>query len=136
MEHRHISIVHVAKKQLGLDDDVYRDILQAFGGTDSAKNLSHSGFRAVMERFKELGFESRVAPSAELEGDMITPKQQRYIMALMSQVGFDTTQRKVGWIKRQLQGRAWPQTTTEANAIIEALKKMVRRGYLAKEGES
>jgi len=53
-----IALLHVAKKQLGLDDDSYRDILGRCGGVESAADLDEVGFLYVMKYLTTLGFRS------------------------------------------------------------------------------
>lgn len=52
-----IKLIHVAKTKLGLDDDVYRDILQSTTGKTSSKLLTPAQLEAVLDRLKQLGFE-------------------------------------------------------------------------------
>ena len=52
-----IKLIHVAKTKLGLDDDVYRDILTSTTGKDSSKLLTSAQLEAVLDRLKQLGFE-------------------------------------------------------------------------------
>jgi len=51
-----IAQIHVAKKQLGMDDDSYRDLLARIAGTRSAIHLDPAGMRAVLAEFERLGF--------------------------------------------------------------------------------
>lgn len=51
-----IKLIHVAKTKLGLDDDVYRDILKSTTGKDSSKELNLAQLEAVLDRLKQLGF--------------------------------------------------------------------------------
>ncbi|MDR1418792.1 MAG: regulatory protein GemA [Treponema sp.] len=54
-----LSIIHVAKKQLGLDEEAYRAILSG-AGVDSARDISTDAqFNTVMSAFARLGFTSR-----------------------------------------------------------------------------
>ena len=48
--------IHIAKKQLGLSDDVYRDILWIRYKKDSSAKLSSAQGRDLVEHFKTLGF--------------------------------------------------------------------------------
>jgi len=51
-----LAIIHLAKKQLGLDDDAYRAILSG-AGVSSAKDIeTESQFNTVMTAFVRLGF--------------------------------------------------------------------------------
>jgi phage gp16-like protein len=52
-----IKLIHVAKTKLGLDDDVYRDILKSTTGKTSSKLLTPTQLEAVLDRLKQLGFE-------------------------------------------------------------------------------
>lgn len=51
-----IKLIHVAKTKLGLDDDVYRDILSSTTGKTSSKELNLAQLEAVLDRLKQLGF--------------------------------------------------------------------------------
>jgi len=53
-----LALIHVAKKQVGLDDAAYRDLLRQAAGVDSARHLDRRGFERLMRRFAELGFRS------------------------------------------------------------------------------
>jgi len=79
-------ILHVARRQLGLDDDAYRDVLFNAAGVRSAKDLDGTGFDLVMRRFAELGFQStsRRKPLAARR-DMASPAQVQLIRELWAQ---------------------------------------------------
>jgi hypothetical protein len=55
---KQIALIHVAKKQLALDDDSYRAILARFGHVGGAAELDAKGFYMVMKYFTALGFRS------------------------------------------------------------------------------
>ncbi len=59
MNNKQLAVIHVAKKELGLDDDAYRASLLAHGGVDSARELDREGFQAVMKHFEASGFKSK-----------------------------------------------------------------------------
>jgi len=81
------SIIHVAKKQLGLDDDAYRAILSGAGLTSSKDIKTDAQFNAVMSAFEQLGFRStswigkRLNTVSGAPG-MITKPQEYYIKGL------------------------------------------------------
>ena len=52
-----IKLIHVAKTKLGLEDDVYRGILESTTGKTSSKLLTPAQLEAVLDRLKQLGFE-------------------------------------------------------------------------------
>lgn len=80
---RKIAVLHVAKAQLGLDDDAYRRILREEAGATSARQLTDVGFDTVMRRFQMLGFRSTMQRRdfGERPG-MATPKQVNFIRAM------------------------------------------------------
>jgi|GEM_PF-662949 len=60
------AIVHIAKSQLGLDEDTYRDILLAHGGVKSSRDLSYAGYLAVVKHFEESGFQWETREKREM----------------------------------------------------------------------
>jgi len=71
-----ITLIHVAKARVGINDETYRNLLARVAGVRSSKELDDAGFAAVMEEFKRFGFTSSRQPCAY--GDrfnMATPKQ-------------------------------------------------------------
>ena len=51
-----IAKIHIAKKQLGLDDETYRAVLMNHGGVNSSKELTPQGRAKVLAHFKASGF--------------------------------------------------------------------------------
>lgn len=128
-----LALVHVAKRELRLSDDVYRDILAEQGGVESAKELSAAGLERVLKRFRELGFRRRAtrprrAGRAVQAGDPPSPLQLAKVRHLWEDLGWREEKRRQGFARRVC-GHPWPQTEAEASALIEALKSMVLRGY-------
>ena len=71
LSRKQIAVLHVAQNQLGLDDESYRDALEAHGGVRSAKDLGYRGFKVVMAHFEKSGFvpkgkEKRIEDQASL----------------------------------------------------------------------
>lgn len=78
-----IGLLHVAKKQIGLDDDSYRDVLRLWGGVESSSQLDTVGFEKVMIRMEQLGFRStRQKQNFGNRAGMATPAQIGYIREL------------------------------------------------------
>ncbi|MBR1778384.1 MAG: DUF1018 domain-containing protein, partial [Alphaproteobacteria bacterium] len=50
-----IAKIHIAKAQLGLDDDQYRDILRRVTGKESASKCRYSQLVDLINEFKALG---------------------------------------------------------------------------------
>lgn len=51
-----LAQIHIAKVQLGLDDDAYRAILVQVTGKTSSKDLTWQGRKALLDHFKKIGF--------------------------------------------------------------------------------
>lgn len=58
---REKALVHVAKAQLGLDDQQYRDILGSFG-VQSSKELTERQFNDLIKHLERLGFRKKPRP--------------------------------------------------------------------------
>ena len=50
-----LSKIHLAKKQLGMDDDMYRDMLWTVARVRSASDLDEYGRKTVIEHLKRCG---------------------------------------------------------------------------------
>jgi hypothetical protein len=83
-----LAVIHVAKKQLGLDEDAYRAILSG-AGVDSARDITtNAQFNNVMTAFAALGFKSPGAAvkhqnsAAGTHPAFISKRQEYYIRGL------------------------------------------------------
>lgn len=56
---RQLAQIHMAKAQLGLDDDTYRAMLTDVAGVDSAGKLNAKQRKAVLERFEARGWKNK-----------------------------------------------------------------------------
>jgi phage gp16-like protein len=56
---RDLAKIHIAKKQLAMDDATYREMLLAVAGVDSAAKLTADGRRAVLAHLYRSGFSSK-----------------------------------------------------------------------------
>jgi len=83
-----LAIIHLAKKQLGLDEEAYRAILSG-AGVSSAKDITtETQFNTVMAAFTNLGFLStghsvkHRSTAAGTNPGMISNRQEYYIRGL------------------------------------------------------
>jgi hypothetical protein len=54
-----LSLIHIAKKDVGIGDEDYRSLLSGAAGVESAAELEYEyQFNAVMKAFENLGFKS------------------------------------------------------------------------------
>ena len=54
-----LAQIHIAKKDLGLDDDTYRAMLWTCARVSSSKDLDHAGRAAVIAHLKARGFKPK-----------------------------------------------------------------------------
>ena len=121
------AILHIAKAQLGLSEEQYREILKAQGGAESSVQLDDFGFEKVLRFFGKMGFKKKRATRRVAPTDFATEGQRKVLYHLMEDLGWWTS-RLLGFIKKmtgkehveQLSGR-------EAQRVIEALKAMRNR---------
>lgn len=51
-----LAKIHIAKKQLAMEDDAYRAMLESVGGVKSAKDLTPIGAAKVLAHLEKCGF--------------------------------------------------------------------------------
>ncbi|MGC5328931.1 phage protein GemA/Gp16 family protein [Brevibacillus sp. SYSU BS000544] len=131
IERKQLAVLHIAKKDLSLDDDVYRQILQQEAGVSSSRDLSLDGFRKVMKRLEHLGYKGSAKPKQTRNkpkdpNAIVGPWQAQKIRQLFAELGWHEPDRQQGFTKKMI-GKPWAQTRSEANKIIEGLKAMIKR---------
>ena len=72
-----LAKIHIAKKELGLTDSLYREVLSVFFGKRSAKDLNPREVEALLEHFKGLGWTPRPA-GGYISGRSATPFHKKY----------------------------------------------------------
>lgn len=132
---KQIALVHVAKRQLALSEEIYRSVLINKGGVESAADLDNRGFNEVMAYFTACGFRSTwTARTFGRRPRMTTPRQVDLIRDLWrdwSEEAGDVELNK--WIERSYHVSAlrFLDAATGAKAIA-GLKAMVRRKRTSK----
>lgn len=129
---RLIAVVHVAKKQLGLNDDDYRAVLLRVGGRRSAAELTDRQLADVVAEFERKGFTSKArAPGKPRPADHPVALKARALWISLHQLGeIDNPSdaaleafacRQLGVVRFQWadQGKGYK--------LIEALKAMAER---------
>lgn len=56
---KELAAIHTAKRDLGMADDAYRDILWSVARVRSAADLDHAGRMAVLDHFKACGWKPK-----------------------------------------------------------------------------
>ena len=122
-----LALVHVARRDLELEEGIYRATLQEVAGVKSSRDLDQAGFLKVMARFESMGFHSR--PSLGEREGFATPKQIDYIRGLFCQwLGREDDAALTSWIDKRYHVSALRfLDVVRAQKAIEGLKKMVQR---------
>lgn len=128
--------IHIAKKQLGLDDDTYRQMLLAVTGKDSCRALSLAELYKVIHHLKGKGFKTRrqrrLSPTAH--GQMIDVLRALWIKMHREGIVRDGSESALErWVKRASSQRnggigvdsmEWLERDTRlVSAVIEDLKR-------------
>ncbi len=122
-----LAKIHIAKKELRLEDAEYRGILQRVAGVASARDLSEKAAIAVIAEFKRLGWtakESKRPPAQRAE--------IRKIYALWGALHSGPLDREAlrSWVKRRFEVSApeflKPEAAREAIEQLKAWQKRLK----------
>ncbi len=132
-----LAKIHLAKKQLGLDDDTYRAVIERItkGRTDSSGEMTEAERRALLDEFARKGYQS--APPRERQDDWITISPNhpgaahlRKLLACayeLERIGAVKSGSTKVWLRKFVKkitgvdSLQWLDAT-DANKVIEALK--------------
>ena len=128
-----LALIHVAKKQLGLDEEAYRGLLERLTGKRSAKDMDFRELEAVIAEMRRLGFSA--APKLRrngLEGPYAAKLQALWIAGWNLGIVRDRRDKALtAFVLRQtgIPASRWLRLPEDAAKVIEALK-----AWLAREG--
>ena len=126
-----LAQVHIARKQLAIDDDDYRELMQRVTGHSSAKECSVGELRAAVANFERLGFHPTGRAKRRDLGSGATIRKARAMWISLYQLGAiedgsDTALEAFG--KRQLRvDRLRWASERDGFRLIEALKAIADR---------
>lgn len=128
-----LKLIHVAKRELGLQDDDYRAILRRETGKESSKDMTAAEHRKVIEAMKQRGFKVRSRGGhKQLEGRYAPKLQALWISAWnLGLVRNRHDKALIAFVKRQtgIDHVRFVRDPEDANKAIEALK-----GWMTREG--
>lgn len=137
---RLLTLVHVGRRELGLDEEDYRALLESVTGARSAKGLKAAQLEAVVTAMKGLGFKvkgnttGRRSPPSAAHVQAPEVRKLRAIWITMKQDGLlrDGSEDALGSFIRRMTANAnggaginraeW-LTSIQAERVLEALKK-------------
>ncbi|QND84205.1 DUF1018 domain-containing protein [Chromobacterium vaccinii] len=127
---RLIRLIHVAKRELALDDDSYRAILQRIGKQASAADLTVPELNQVLEYLKRSGFKVRSKSSRPLAQDE-QHKKIRALWLFLHQIGVvkNPAESALAAYVKRITGRDAMQwlSGNQLEQVIESLKKWAMR---------
>lgn len=82
---REIKLIHVGRRELGLDEETYRAMLEQVAGVKSSKDLDAQGRKKVLDHMKVKGFKVKSKAAAKPSKNEESP-QYRKIQALWSEL--------------------------------------------------
>jgi hypothetical protein len=131
------AAIHVAKKQLGLDDDTYRAVLVRVTGVSSSRDMSPAQRQAVLDEMRRLGFEPAAGARSNgarkpLEGPFARKLQALWIAAWNLGLVRDRRDEALSaFVRRQtgIDHVSFLRDAADGKKAIEALK-----GWLARDG--
>jgi phage gp16-like protein len=129
-----LAKIHIAKKELNLSDDTYRDILYRKFRVGTSAALSNSQAMVLVHHFKDLGWQPKTKPKKydDQKGDVYsaTPAQKRKIEAMWHDLyrGNEETKhlRQFLWNHFKISDIRFLDKD-KAYDVIEAMKSMTRR---------
>jgi hypothetical protein len=137
------ALIHIAKENLHLDEESYRQILKGVAGVESSARLNREGFEKVMKRFQEMGFKGllpdpyqpipkgRLIPSGSPQGfESITSNQQDFISYLLEKIEWDSGHYHV--FCQRIIRRPDPLTKRDGQKIIIGLMAILRQRTMKK----
>lgn len=139
-KHRLIQLIHIARSDLRMDEDTYRQMLQGLTGKASTKGMDVTQLNRVMESMKSKGFRVKPTGKAKSAIPMDSHPQSKKIRALwleMASMGIvrDSSEQALAlWVKREtgISALRW-LSNEQASSVIEKLKKWQRRAAGVKQ---
>ena len=129
-----LAKIHIAKKELGLTDEAYRDMLHLHFQVDSAKDLTPRQTLVLLNKFRAKGWRPKTNVKIGRKGtaksgnfkEITGPnaRQKKYILALWNALGYDVA--KLDYrCKKQfgVERFEWLQDTHALFVLVTDLRK-------------
>ena len=119
VDHNKLAVIHIVKRELGLSEDEYRDILQRETGVRSAKDMDEKGFKRLMRYFAG-------SRHYRINKYSRTFRQKLFINHLVDNLGWDMHHFKSFLNKYYKKTEVDKLTKREASNVIESLKNILK----------
>lgn len=117
LDHKKLAVIHIVKRELGLSDDEYRDLLERETGVRSAKDLDEKGFRRLMRSFAASKY-------YRINKNGLTFRQKLFIKHLVDDLGWDQ-QHFTNFLNKYYKQTVLDRLSKrEASKLIESLKNI------------
>ncbi|TFF20519.1 regulatory protein GemA [Jiella endophytica] len=129
-----LAMMHVAKRDLGLDDDTYRAVLVRVTGKRSSKEMTDRERQAVLDEFRRQGFKPASKSSGKATKPLSGPyaKKAQALWIALWNLGAVEDRRDsalLAFVCRQtgIERTEWILDAKHGRAVIEALKAWCQR---------
>lgn len=130
---RELAQIHIARQQLGMDEETYRAMLWSIARVKSAKDLDWTGRKRVLDHLKKSGFKVKPAKAAKTR-ELASDQQSKKIRALWlhlyeaEEVRDPSESALAAFVKRHtgVEALQW-LTAHQAGRVIEYLKQWLAR---------
>jgi len=128
---REIRLIHVAKRELALDDETYRAMLWSVARVKSSSELDWTGRKKVLDHMKARGFKIKIGGNKPANRSADDKRDKRYgkarklfsLLAEAGEVTHNTDTAFNAYIKRQTAMEHWRFLNGfQINTLIESLK--------------
>jgi phage gp16-like protein len=131
---RELAQIHIAKQQLGIEDDTYRAMLWTVARVHSAGDLDFAGRKKVLDHLKARGFKVKPSKNAMTSRPLASDDQSKKIRALWLElhgagaVRDPSEKALAAYVKRMTKVSAlqWLDGS-KASTVIESLKAWLER---------
>ncbi|MCF7873057.1 MAG: regulatory protein GemA [Candidatus Omnitrophica bacterium] len=120
IDKKKLALIHIVKKELGLDDLEYRKILKKAAGVTSAKDLDQQDFRKLMNYFVR-------SRHWQPQPNGITIRQKIFIKMLSKNLDWEKDHLNNFIYKYYHKKNIEKLTKKEASKLIESLKSIKER---------
>lgn len=126
IDNRTKAAIHVAKAQLALTEDSYRDIMARVAGVRSSIDLDEAGARKLMAEFERLGFVNDTKKRRKGHDDRPLARKARALWISLHNLDEidNADDRALAAFAKRLTGKETLRfcDTKELNQVVEALK--------------